>query len=109
MLRSKGVEALELVSSVHLVQALDACIELLFVEHGEDRQDVLLHQQVQGWLPELKDALSMQTRVDTHGNIRNLDLLGSDPPGKRNQTFQKYHCIGYGEETLLGNSSFNSL
>ena len=79
MLRGERIEALELVPGVHFVKALDTRIELLLVEHGEHRQDVLLHQQVQGGFPELKHTLSMKTGVNTHGNIRHLHLLCSDP------------------------------
>ena len=83
MLRGKGIETLELEPGVHLLKTLDTGIELLFVEHGEHRQDALLHQEVQGWLPELEHPLGVETRVDAHGNIGHLDLLGSDPPKKR--------------------------
>ena len=83
VLRGEGVETLELKPGVHLLKTLDTGIELLFVEHGEDRQDVLLHQEVQGWLPELEHPLGVETRMDAHGNVGHLHLLGSDPPEKK--------------------------
>lgn len=80
VLAGEGVGSFVLVAGVHLVQAFDARIKLLLVEHREDGEDVLFHQKVQGRLPELKYAVRMETRVNSHRDIRNLYLLCPDPP-----------------------------
>ena len=65
---------------VHSVQPLDGGPELLLVEDGEDGEDVLLQQEVNGGLPVLPHSLSMEAWVDAHGNVRGLHLPGLDPP-----------------------------
>ena len=80
VLAGEGVGALVLVAGVHLVQALDARVELLLVEHREHGEDVLLHQEVQGRLPELEHAVRVEAGVNSHRDIRNLHLLCPDPP-----------------------------
>ena len=80
VLAGERVGALVLVPGVHLVQALDRGVKLLLVEHREHGEDVLLHQEVEGRLPELEDSLCVEAGVDAHGDIRNLHFLCLDPP-----------------------------
>ena len=82
VLAGEGIRSFVLVAGVHLIQALDARVKLLLVEHSEHGEDALLHQEVQGRLPELEHAVRVEARVNSHRDVGNLHLLCPDPPEK---------------------------
>ena len=76
--RPQVVLALVEVLREHPVQPDQGHLVLLLAEHGEDGDDVLLEEKVEGRLPELEDSVGVQAGVDAHRHIGLLHL------GKRN-------------------------
>ena len=81
--RPQAVLALVEVLGEHTVQPDQGHLVLLLAEHGEDGDDVLFEEEVEGWLPELEDSVSVQAGVDAHRHIGLLHL------GKRNALTQQ--------------------
>ena len=79
----EGVGAFQDVLDEHRVQPLDGGLVLFLVEHCEHCLDVLLQEEVDGRLPELKDALGVEAGVDAHDDVGPLHLPGLDVSAKK--------------------------
>ena len=76
----EGIESLEDILDEETIETLQTLDVFLLGQDGERGLDVLVQEQLQGRLPELVDALGVETGMDAHHNVGLFNLLGHDVP-----------------------------